>query len=362
LGSYSPGDPIPFDGTEGVLGPITKAPAKLLSWIDRVRPIFKEMLGISAYYYALDPKTRQPIDDNISMCAKAAEIALGRAGLKPAEIDLIIYAGIIMEYICPPTSVLIQERLGIPHCADFSIHSNCTSLYKAVQVGADFIANGRYRNALVLTSLLASPFLRAEYFHQEILEKKQVFLRWFLCDGAGAMVLTANRNQGRHRLRVIDTYIESAGLGLGPDMYCVMGGHRSVLKEAFDQGWHHLNQNFENVAKLAPKLAKQAVVNMIMKTGINLHEVKYFFANIPTKHLSDLLITTIQKDLKISHLNFYTKVSERGYAGPAAVVISLDEFFKEIQPERGDLLMSTVTESSKWMHGGFLLEYEGKVR
>jgi 3-oxoacyl-[acyl-carrier-protein] synthase III len=90
--------------------------------------------------------------------------------------------------------------------------------------------------------------------------------------------------------------------------------------------------------------------------------VKYFFANIPTKHLSDLLITTIQKDLKISHLNFYTKVSERGYAGPAAVVISLDEFFKEIQPERGDLLMSTVTESSKWMHGGFLLEYEGKVR
>jgi 3-oxoacyl-[acyl-carrier-protein] synthase-3 len=360
VGSCSPGEPVPFDRVEEVLGRITEAPPQLLNWIERVRPIFKGLLGIDSYYYALDPITRKPTADNLTLSVKSAEQALAMAGIRAQEIDLIIYGGILMEKVCPPTSVLIQEELKIPNCADFSIHSNCTSVYKALQLASDLLANGRYSNALIVTSQLSSAFLRSEFFNQKLLQKKQIILRWFLCDGAGALVLTSQKNQSRKKLRVIDTYVESAGLGLEPDMSCEMGGYRCQPLEVYEKGWHHVEQNFERIGRIAPGLLRQARQRMMAKSGVKLEDVKYFLANIPTRHLSDLLIETLKKDLNLPQLSFYTKMAERGYPGPSAILIALEEFLKEMTLERGDLVMSLVTESSKWMHGGFVLEYVGE--
>jgi 3-oxoacyl-[acyl-carrier-protein] synthase III len=359
LGTYSPGDPVPFDDIENVLGEITEAPPKLLRWIGRMRPIMKEMLGLDQYYYAIDPVTRKPTDDNITMGAKAARQALNAAGMKAGDVDLLVYAGIMMENICPPTSVLIQEALGIPHCADLSIHSNCTCVYKALQVASDLIANGRYRNALIVTSQLSSPFLRSEYFNQKAMLKPDVLLRWFLCDGAGAMVLAPRTEETRKVLRVVDTYIESVGLGLGPDMYCTVGGHRTNPLEIYEQGLHHLRQNFDQVVKIAPRLGKEALEHMIERTGLDLTTVKYFIANIPTRHLHDAAVEIVRKEKNVPSIQFYSRLSERGYPGPCAIIIALDGFLREAELVPGDIVISIVTESSKWMHGGFILEYTG---
>jgi 3-oxoacyl-[acyl-carrier-protein] synthase III len=356
LGSYSPGEPVPFDRIEEVLGPLEKIPPKLGSWIERMRPLMKDLLGIKNYYYALDPVTRKPTEDNVTMSVKAARVALDQARIKPEEVDLIIYAGIVMQAVCPPTSVLIQEELKIPYCADLAIHSNCSSIYKAIQVAGDLIANGRYRNALIMTAQISSAFLRAEHFNQAKMEKSHVLLRWFLCDGAGALVLSGAPQPGTAKLKIKDTYIESVGLGLGPDMYCLVGGVRSNPLEAYENGWHHLQQNFENVARLAPRLGQEALDNMIAKTGLDMAQVKYFFANIPTKHLSDMVVESLRKGRQLDHIEFYTRLAERGYPGPCAIIIALDEFLRERHPPAGETLVSMVTESSKWMHGGFILE------
>ncbi len=361
VGSALPGAPVPFDEADRVLGPLDRAPAKLRAWIERVRPIFKELLGIRFYHYALDPITRRPTDDNLTMSVRSARKALDEAGLKPEDIDLILFAGIAMEYACPPTTVLLQEELKIPRCAEFSIHSNCTSIYKAIQVAADFLRIGRYRNALVVSSQVSSAFLRAEFFNQAVLEKKQILLRWFLSDGAGALVLTS-RPQGPNRFRIVDTFVESSGLGLGPDMYCVMGGHRCQPLEVYEKGWHHLNQNFESVAKISPQLFKEAKDAMIARTGVDLSRVRYFLANIPTRHLNDLLVDSLKKDARFRDVALYTKLADQGYPGPPAILIALDEFRREVALRPGDLVMSLVSESSKWMHAGFVLEYAGENR
>jgi len=357
IGSFSPGGKISFDRIDDVLGEITDAPPKLLKWIKKVRPTMKEMLGMEYYHYALDPVTRKPTEDNISMCVKSAQKALDMAGMKASDVELLIYAGSMMEQVAPPTSTLIQEKLNIPYCAEMSIHSNCTSIYKALQVGADLIANGRYQSALLMSSQLSSPFLSAKHFNQKILDKDQVILRWFLCDGAGAVVLVNKKNAGGINLKVVDTYLESVGLGLGPDMYALFGGHRAQPLEAYEHGWHHLTQNITNVAKTAPPLCKKGMDNMLAKTGLDLRKVKYFLANIPTRHLMDLCITVLKKTYKVPNVNFYTKLGERGYQGAPAILIALDDFCREHTLTQGDLLMSMVTESSKWMQAGFILEY-----
>ena len=354
IGSFSPGEPVPFDRIEEVLGKITDAPKRVLKRIDRMRPIMKEMLGIENSYYAIDPNTRERTETNVSMAVKSSKKALEMARIDASDIDLIVYAGIFYDYMCPPSSVFVQDELNIPYCAEISIHSNCTSIYKALQVASDMIANGRYNNALVVAAQMSSPFLRSEYFNQKVMTEEQAVLRWFLSDGAGALVLTSERPE-KVPLRVLDTYLESVGAGLDPAMTMLIGAEKSNLTEIYDNGWHHLVQDIKVVAKLAPGFFEKGIKTMIKKTGLDVSTVKCFFANIPTKHLMDLTIESLKRDWH-AELPFYTKLSTRGYQGVPAILIALDEYLKETDLNPGDRLVSFVTESSKWMHAGFILE------
>ena len=357
IGSFSPGNPVPFDQIEDVLGRITDAPPKLLKRIDRIRPIMKELLGIEYSYYAIDPETRRTTESNVSMCVKAARQALDDAGMIPEDVDLLVYAGILYDCMCPPSSVLVQDALNIPYCAEMSIHSNCTAIYKAIQVASDLISNGRYRNALIVTSQLSSTFLRSEYYNQKVLTEEQVILRWFLSDGAGALVMTPVKPESAC-MKVVDTYLESVGMGIEPSMKMSFGAGNWKISEIYEHGWHHLTQDISTVSRLAPGLFEKGIKAMLAKTRLDVSRVKCFFANIPTKHMMDVAVKNlIKNDFKNPDLVFYSKLATRGYQGAPAIIIALDDYMQDPPLQPGDRIISFVTESSKWMHAGFIFEY-----
>ena len=357
IGSFSPGNPVPFDQIEDILGRITDAPPKLLKRIDRLRPVLKELLGIEYSYYAIDPETRQTTESNVSMSVKAARQALDGAGMVPEDVDLLVYAGILYDCMCPPSSVLVQDALNIPYCAELSIHSNCTAIYKAIQVASDLIANGRYKNALLVTSQLSSTFLRSEYYNQKVLTEEQAILRWFLSDGAGALVLTSDKPESSC-LKVVDTYLESVGMGIEPSMRMPFGAGKWKISDIHEHGWHHLTQDITTVSRLAPELFEKGIKAMLAKTRLDVSTVKCFFANIPTKHMMDVAVKNLKKnDFKNPDLTFYSKLATRGYQGAPAIIVALDDYMKDPPLKSGDRIISFVTESSKWMHAGFIFEY-----
>jgi len=47
-----------------------------------------------------------------------------------------------------------------------------------------FCEKWQYKNALVISSGISSSELRAEYYNQPIVKKEELFLRYFLSDGA----------------------------------------------------------------------------------------------------------------------------------------------------------------------------------
>jgi 3-oxoacyl-[acyl-carrier-protein] synthase III len=189
-GSYLPGNPITIDEVDNYLGELTEAPKKIQKWLHRMKNLMKEMLEVDYYHFAIDPETLEFTDDNITMSVKAAKRAINEAGIKAEDIDLIVYGSAHQDQM-PTASVRIQEALGIEQCGEMSIHANCTSAYKALLIASDFIKSGRYRNALVLSSSMSSSELRAEYYNQPIVKKEELFLRYFLSYGAGALVLQA---------------------------------------------------------------------------------------------------------------------------------------------------------------------------
>lgn len=358
-GSYLPGKPITIDDVDYFLGELTQAPKKLQKWMQRMKELMREMLEVKHYHFAIDPETREFTDDNVSMSVKAAKKALDAAGLKASDIDLIVYGSAHQDQM-PTTSVRIQEALGIEQCGEMGIHANCTSAYKALLVASDFIKSGRYKNALVISSSMSSSELRAEYYNQPLVKKEELFLRYFLSDGAGALILQAD-NEKKNGLYVENTYMESIGGNKPAAMLNKRPAYRMSPKQEYELGYHHLSQMFNEQLRTHfhdhdGSVFIKGLKRMLQKYPVNLKNLKYFQVNFPSKHISELIMDECET-LEINRNTLYTKMSGMGYAGPPMAFISIDKILNEEKLQTDDLIISFVTEVSKFMQAGYILNY-----
>ncbi len=358
-GTYLPGSAIPLENLYDYLGEVKDAPLKIRNWEQRIRPLMKEMLDVEYYHFAIDPVTRQFTEDNVSMSVKAALKALDDAQMKPDEVELIVYGSAHQDQM-PTASVRIQEKLGIEQCGEFSIHANCTSAYKALLLAHDLVRNGRYKNALVISSNMSSSELVAEYYNQPLIKKEELFLRYFLSDGAAALVLKAEDND-RTGLFIDHVYTESIG-GKKPS---AMGNRRPSYwmnpKEEFEKGYHHLAQMFQeelraNFHEPDGSVFLKGLQRMIAKYQIDLSSLRFFQVNFPSKHITELVMDECET-LGISRNTLYTKMSTMGYIGPPMAFLCLDKIRKEEKLNNGDLILSFVTEVSKFMQAGYSIIY-----
>jgi len=360
-GSYLPGKPVAFDDIPKVLGVLDRAPDKIRRWIDRTHPVMRELLDIEYVHYAIDPETRAFTEDNITMAVAAAKKALDAAGLAPADIDLLCYGSAHQDQM-PTASVRIQEALGIDTCDELSIHANCTSAYKALYLGHQLIKGGQNRNALVLSANIASSELRAEYYNQPLVDKESLFLRWFLSDGAGALVLSSEKRHPQD-LRVETTYIESNG-GKRPSL---MFNLRPALwlnpKEEYELGYHHLRQRFRNALATSDfqepdgSIFLKGFQRMMAESSAAIDDIRTFQINLPTKHIVDSIKEEFLQ-MGIEGSVFYSKLDQLGYCGPPMAFICLDKIIREEQFNSGDCVVSFVTEVSKFMQAGYVLTYD----
>lgn len=358
-GSYLPGNPITIDEVDNYLGELTEAPKKIQKWLHRMKNLMKEMLEVDYYHFAIDPETREFTDDNITMSVKAARQAIEKAGIKAEDIDLIVYGSAHQDQM-PTASVRIQESLGIEQCGEMSIHANCTSAYKALLIAGDFIKSGRYRNALVLSSSMSSSELRAEYYNQPIVKKEELFLRYFLSDGAGALILQA-ADEKKDGLFVEHTYMESVGGKKPSAMLNKRPAYWMNPKKEFELGYHHLAQMFNEQLRTHfhdedGSVFLKGLKRMLNKYPINLSELRYFQVNFPSKHISELIMDECD-ELGIPRDTLYTKMATMGYVGPPMAFISIDKIVREENLIHNDLILSFVTEVSKFMQAGYALKF-----
>jgi len=358
-GSYLPGDPLAIDQVDQVLGELTGAPKKIQDWLRRMKMLMKELLEVEHYHYAIDPVTRAFTEDNISMSVKAARKALEMAGMESREVEFIAYGSAHMDQM-PTATVMIQEALGIDRCGEVAVHANCTSAYKALLIAYEMIKSGRYSNALVISSSISSSELRAEYYNQPLVRKEELFLRYFLSDGAGAVLLKAAK-PGEKGLSVESVYIESAGGNKPSAMKNRRPAYWMNPKEEFELGYHHLAQMFQdelsrNFHEPGGTVFYHGLQRYLQKFPADLSKLKFFQVNFPSKHVAEMIIEECEK-LGISKDTLYTKMAGLGYPGPPMVFICLDQIFREETLADGDLVLSFVTEVSKFMQAGYLMKY-----
>jgi 3-oxoacyl-[acyl-carrier-protein] synthase-3 len=364
-GSFLPGDPVPSNQIDQVLGPLDNAPERVKSFMQNVGARLLRDGGVEHRHFAVDPKTHNLTHTLASLAEEAARRALDAAAMTPNDIDFLLFSSPSYDQTTPPTSTILQERLGMERCAEMEVHSNCSGVGKCVQIAYDSLRMGRYKTALVTYAQLSSVYLRDCYYNQPQMTKTQAALRYILADGSGALVLKAVDAGGNgasvpHEL--LGTYVESVG-GKRPAGMTAGGGVADLIDaaspafEVLNKGKHHLDQDFSAVNRSAVDLLLDGTTRMLDLLGLAKNDIDHYVYSIPTKQLYDGNCEKVTATLGVGLDRVQFRARECGYCGGASILVHFDQMVRANEIKPGQLVLLHSVESSKWMSAGFVVKW-----
>ena len=119
--------------------------------------------------------------------ARAARLALSRAGVDPLDVDLVVVATTTADELMPAAAPLVAHRIGADRAGAFDVGSACTGFLSALSVGTAQIESGRASVVLVVGADLMS----------RITDPEDRATAVVFADGAGAVVLEATDDASR---------------------------------------------------------------------------------------------------------------------------------------------------------------------
>jgi 3-oxoacyl-[acyl-carrier-protein] synthase-3 len=216
---------------------------------------------------------------------------------------------------------------------------------------------GRYKNAIVGYSQLSSAYIRSDFYNQDQIKKEHILLRWFLSDSACAVVLRANDSLSSG-IKLKEVYNESLGGKEKLGMWMNIGAKNFDLLKSYKEGLHHLGQDYNAVVnKLGEPIFIKGFNRMLKQCEINPQEIDFIIATIPSKLLLSKAKEYYFKNLSIPKEKWFSNIATKGYSGGCSIISALDELIEKQYFKPRETLVSITIESSKWMFGGFVLEY-----
>jgi 3-oxoacyl-[acyl-carrier-protein] synthase III len=268
--------------------------------------------GIEARHIAADHETTS------LLAIRAAERALEAAGLRPADIDLIIVATSTPDYTFPSTATIVQEGLGIHHGAAFDLQAVCTGFVYAVATADNFIKAGAYRRALVIG---------AETFSR-ILDWEDRTTCVLFGDGAGAIVLEAQEGEGTSADRgVLSSHLRSDGRHR--DKLYVDGGPGSTRTTGV------LKMEGREVFRFAVGMVTDVIRDAFAATGTTADDLDWFVPHQANRRI----ITASADKLGIAPEKVVITVDRHGNTSAASIPLALDVAVQDGRIRQGDLVM-----------------------
>jgi len=168
---------------------------------------------------------------------EASKIALDRAGLSAADIELIIVATVTGDMPFPSTACFLQNRLGASRAVGFDINATCSGFLYALYVADGFIRSGMHRRILVVGTEVLS----------KVTDWKDRTTCVIFGDGAGAAIVEATSE---------DRGILSMSINSDGSMWDLInipgGGSRNPAStDTLKKGMHYIRMKGNETFKVA---------------------------------------------------------------------------------------------------------------
>jgi 3-oxoacyl-[acyl-carrier-protein] synthase-3 len=267
------------------------------------------------------------VDTVANMGTKASLIAIERAGLKPDDIDFIVFATLSPDYYFPGSGVLVQKELGIKNVGALDVRDQCCGFIYGLSVADQFIKTGMYKTVLVIGSEIHSNGLD--------LTTRGRGVGVLFGDGAGAVVLQAETDPKRG---ILSSHLHSQGEFA--DVLCVKApGNFKETK--FYPGI------MDDIEMITPQMDGQLVFKNavtrfaeVIKEALVANNVTQDDLNMLVVHQANLRICQfLQKQMRLPDEKIYNNIQKYGNTTAATIPIILSELWEQNRLKPNDLVM-----------------------
>ena len=244
---------------------------------------------------------------------EAAKIALARAGWKPEDIDLIIFATLSPDIYFPGPGCLLQHKLGLDSTPALDIRQQCTGFIYGITIADAFIQSGHANRILFVGAEVQSTTLDLSTRGRDIAV--------LFGDGAGAVCLEGVETA--ETAGVLSSALHAQG-EMANILMMELPSHKLnpiITEEMIREGRHYPSMDGRTVFKTAVRKLSQVAKEALDKAGLSVEDIDIF---IP--HQANLRINqAFAKSLNLPEEKVVNNIQRYGNTTAASIPIALDE-------------------------------------
>ena len=262
-------------------------------------------------------------DTLAELAAKAGGSARERAGIEPADVDLILVATSTPDERVPTAAPLVAERLGAANAGAIDIGAACTGFLSALELAAAATESGRAGVTLVIGAELMS----------RVLDLDDPRTAGLFGDGAGAAVVVPG---GEARIGPVRLRADGAG------SRAVTASHEENLVRM--DGRATFRAAVQRLSEVSLEVAEAA--------GVELAEIDLF-----VYHQANIRILSAVGDrLGLQPERVVDSIARHGNTSAASIPLALDAALADGRMDRGArVLVGAFGAGLTW--GGAIIEW-----
>jgi 3-oxoacyl-[acyl-carrier-protein] synthase-3 len=296
-------------GTGRYLPPRIVTNEEMTKWMDTSDEWIQQRTGIEQRHWI-------PAEGGVGssdLGLEASKIAMQRAGWKPEDIDLIIFATLSPDFFFPGPGCLMQHKLGLDSTPALDIRQQCTGFLYGLTTADAYIRADLANRILLVGAEVHSTGLDIST------EGRDVAV--IFGDGAGAVCLEST--QSYEPLGLLASALHADGK-YAESLMAEVGSSRlnpRISHALIDEGRHWPKMDGKAIFKLAVQKLPEVVNETLEKVGLSVEDIDLF---IP--HQANLRINQFfAQSMKLPEEKVFNNIQRYGNTTAASIPIALDE-------------------------------------
>jgi len=257
-------------------------------------------------------------ENTSDLAIRAASSALKQAGLSGADVDVIVLATCTPDRTMPATAVRVQAELGMQGGMAFDVQAVCSGFVLALAIADNMIRLGQARTAVVIGAETMSRVIDWSDRNSCVL----------FGDGAGALVLRAERQTEGPRKGILSTHLHSDGR------------HQDKI---YTDGGTSSTQTAGKMHLAGREVFLHAVVNLaaaseeaLAANGFTPHDVDW----VVPHQANQRIVQTVGEKLHLPMQKVVSTVDHHGNTSAASIPLALAEAVADGRIKENDLVLT----------------------
>jgi 3-oxoacyl-[acyl-carrier-protein] synthase-3 len=260
-----------------------------------------------------------PEEATSDISLRAAELALEGAGVRAADLDIILVTTITPDTMCPSASCWLQAKLGADKAYAFDIAAACSGFLFGLKTAFAYFSTYPEVETILLCS--------AEVMTRTVnWEDRSSCILWG--DGGAAVVL--RRSGPGFRVRRVEVRTQGA---YGEDLLLPGGGSRTtpICHESVDRKLHCLTIDGRKTFRVAVRCMADIAKETLEAEGLGVADVDWVIPHQANRRIQEAVAGILHLPLE----KMVFTIEKYGNISCATIPIALDEAVRDgrIRPE-----------------------------